>query len=244
MEPLSKRMQSGWLEPRDWPDGSGAISAMDRLFNRFDGMYPGRWRSSFSSAEAVDNWRREWASAFEAEGLTTEDVRFGLQELKKIYAWPPSITEFLLVCRPATQPDVAFHLAADEMANRRNFKPENWPSARMYWAAAAMGEAMMLPYQQVKSRWLVEWRRAAQREHEPIPQVLPERALPAPGRIYPSATEVHQRVGRLTDSLAGLSVSGAYVERARQRLAVGGLGLDAREKLQRIVDLHDRKRAA
>ena len=73
---------------------------MDSLFIRFDAIYPARWRSAFTSEQAVINWREVWAGVFVDEGITSEEIARGLKACLKTYDWPPSLTEFLKVCRP------------------------------------------------------------------------------------------------------------------------------------------------
>src|SRR5690606_18562053 len=99
---------SVWTEPRASLDG---ISAIRQLFTRLDAMYPVRWRSAFPAAPAIHSWERTWAEALVEEGITPQDVATGLRNCRRLFDWPPSLTEFLRACRPALDPEAAFHQA-------------------------------------------------------------------------------------------------------------------------------------
>ena len=94
-EPKKQLNVKFWTEPQD-----NGLSVMDSLFSRFDATYPSRWRAAFTSEQAVANWRDVWAGVFADEGITPVEIQRGLKACLKTYDWPPSLTEFLKVCRP------------------------------------------------------------------------------------------------------------------------------------------------
>ena len=69
--PAEKKQSTAsvWIDPR-----GGGLSLIDALFNRFDGMYPNRWRAAFANAQAIANWREAWVGAFVDEALSPDDV--------------------------------------------------------------------------------------------------------------------------------------------------------------------------
>jgi hypothetical protein len=75
------------------------ISLMDHLFNKFDAMYPIRWRSALQSEASVQNWRETWADAFQKKGITPQQIAVGIDECVELYDWPPSLKEFIAACR-------------------------------------------------------------------------------------------------------------------------------------------------
>jgi hypothetical protein len=119
------------------------VSPMDHLFNRLDGMYPNRWRAAFPNEYAIANWRDAWAEAFSDELVTMRMISDGLRACRKAYEWPPSLAEFLKVCKPVIDVDAALREAVEQMHARQHGK-DQWSHPAIYWAAARIGEFDML----------------------------------------------------------------------------------------------------
>ncbi len=84
-----------WLQT----DIENGVSLMDHLYARLDAMYPLRWRSAHPTEMSLSCWRHTWAEAFEEERILPHQVKSGITECRKMYDWPPSLTEFLKACR-------------------------------------------------------------------------------------------------------------------------------------------------
>ena len=153
---------------------------MDHLFNRFDGAYPNRWRAAFASEQAIANWRESWAEAFDEEGLTPQMISDGLKACRRAYDWPPSLTEFLKVCKPAISVDAAIYEAIDQMRARQHGK-DKWSNPAIYWAAAKVGEFDMVSqtFSSLKPRFEAALKQVLAGEILPVPARVP--ALAAPG---------------------------------------------------------------
>jgi len=100
------------------------------------------------------------------------------------------------LCRPALDPEAAYHEAVREMA-RRDEGADQWSHAAIFWAAVEVGghDLMASTWQTMRSRW----RRAleaqlARRDLPPVPPRAP--ALPAPPRAAASP-EVLRLLGEL-----------------------------------------------
>lgn len=74
------------------------VTAIDHLFNRLDGMYAGKWRQSFTHPDSIGNWRNAWAEGLFSRHITPQQVKRGLVNCVEMYAWPPSLTEFIKAC--------------------------------------------------------------------------------------------------------------------------------------------------
>jgi hypothetical protein len=114
------------------------ISLMDHLFNRMDGAYPSRWKAQFPSEQAIANWREAWSEAFEEEGVTTQMISDAIRACRKKLDWPPSLAEFLKLCKPPINVDAAVYEAIDQMRARQHGKDE-WSDPAIFWAAAKVG---------------------------------------------------------------------------------------------------------
>ena len=188
----SKWKQSHWLEPHP----SLGISLMDHLFNRLDGAYPNRWRSSFPNEHAIANWRESWAEAFEEEGLTPDDVKGALCACRKLYDWPPSIAEFVKACRPPVNYDAALYEATQQLRLRAEGK-DQWSNPAFYWAAIKIGEFDMLNtgHAALIKRFSAALDEVLRGDVAPVPARAI--ALPAPGRGRASKEAVRQAVEKV-----------------------------------------------
>lgn len=167
-----------WLQKK-----SDGISAMDRLFNRLDGMYPSLWTKNFASVTNIENWREAWAEAFSEESITFDEVMNGIRACRKSHQFPPTLPEFLQLCRAPIDYDKAFFEAVIQMGIRRRptvkcidgviiqcFGKDTWSNPAIYWAAIAMGRDLDLIYRDVRSRWHYELDRVLANEVKPVPQ--------------------------------------------------------------------------
>lgn len=144
--------ESAWLRPV--PKLAGK-TLMEHLYARMDGLYPGKWKSNFVGEAAMSNWEQAWAEAFDEEGIVPVDVALGIQNSRRMYDWPPSLTEFLRACRPYLEPDVAFFEAVRGMQARERGERGEWSHPAIFHAAAAVGRFDLLnqAYQQMEGRW-------------------------------------------------------------------------------------------
>lgn len=172
---------------------NGGQSPIERLFSRFDGMYPALWAKNFSSLAAIENWAEVWAEAFSEEGITFDEVMDGIRACRKSHQYPPTLPEFLQLCRTPIDYDKAFFEAVIQMGIRRRpsvklvdgevvqeFGKDTWSNPAIYWAAVAMGKDLDLIYRDVRSRWHYELDRAIKGEKKPVPQstnLLPEKPI-------------------------------------------------------------------
>jgi len=98
---------SPWLQIHP----SLGVSMMDHLYAKLDAMYPGKWSANFKNEVGIRFWRDTWAEAFDEERIIPCQVKAGITECRRLYDWPPSLTEFIKACK-ATVPHM-----------HRNFAP-------------------------------------------------------------------------------------------------------------------------
>jgi hypothetical protein len=173
------------------------ISLMDHLFNRLDGAYPNRWRAAFPNEHAIANWRDSWAEAFADEGLSPDSIATALKACRKLYDWPPSLTEFMKACKPPINLDAAIYEAVEQMRARQHGK-DVWTNPAIYWAAVKVGEFDILSqaHSQLKPRFAGALEAVLAQE---VIHSAPERllALPDAGKAITSKEEGRKQLERL-----------------------------------------------
>ncbi|QVN18965.1 hypothetical protein [Burkholderia pyrrocinia] len=199
--------QNWWVERRAWPDrrDDDQSSGMDRLFAEFGAMYGNRWYRDFPDAQAVENWSRTWAEAFEDEQVTPGTVlRDALAACRKRYDWPPSLTEFLALCKPAIDIDAALYEAIEQLRARRGGR-DVWTNPAIYYAAVRLGEhdMLQLSFSQLKPRF--EAALCAVLASGNVPPVPTRQvALVAPGRSETARERGREASGQLRALLASM----------------------------------------
>lgn len=176
---------------------SSGKSAIERLFDKLDMLYPGKWRQQFKSTEDMDNWRQCWAEELIERKVTFDEAKTGLDRCIEFYKdWPPTFPQFLEACRPSLNYESAFYEAVEQMRKRDEGK-DSWTNPAIYWAAVALGgDIMGTVYANVKGRWKAALDKATEEvKTNPMLQEIPKRltALPAPKRQGREPSEVAKR---------------------------------------------------
>jgi hypothetical protein len=132
------------------------LSAIDKLYARFDGMYMQKWKSNFPSTSAIDNWNLAWADALSRHGIKPSVAFAAVQKCEAAFPWPPSLPEFIALCRPPLDYEQAFHDAVAQLQKRHSDEHDDfWPQPAIYWAAIDYGqfELRNASYGQAAARW-------------------------------------------------------------------------------------------
>lgn len=114
-------------------------------------------------------------------GFTETEARVGLVACLG-RDWPPTLPEFMRLCRPWMEPETAFHEAVAGMVARKRGDMGAWSHPAIFHAARAVGshDLMNCGYAVMKLRWERALRdEFARGEWEAVPTPAP--ALPAPG---------------------------------------------------------------
>ena len=128
----------------------------------------------------LDLVMRSWGDAL--SGYKVGEVKAGLRACRT-RPWPPTLGEFLALCRPAPDFERSF-AEAQEQVSRRSFGEDRWSSKAVYWTAVEFGfyDLRSTSWVQAINRWsriLVE-KLAHEDDLPAIP--LPLQALVAPGK--------------------------------------------------------------
>jgi hypothetical protein len=177
---------SEWTRPRGGK--MAGLSALDHLFNRLDGMYPGKWKTYFPNEQSIQNWKEECDRVFAEEGIALAHLAAGLRACRRLYReWPPSVPQLAEACNPPVDPIAAYHEALTGLEARARGEVGEWSHPAIYWAASGLrGDLASQPGQFIKDRWAAALRaQLARGTWEAIP---PARVLlPAPGKSETSS---------------------------------------------------------
>lgn len=163
------------------------VAPIDHLFRTFDGLYMARWRSNFRSDDDVVSWKGTWTNAFVEEGITPHEVKVGLVACRRdAEGWPPTLPQFLAMCRPAVNYEASYREAAQQL-NLREEGKDSWSHPAIYWATVRIGafDIRNGSFSAMKSRWVDALNSAlADIRSGVLPNEVPARlaALPAPGK--------------------------------------------------------------
>lgn len=174
---------------------------IDRLFQRLDQAYPGRWLNSIGDLQATKD---TWATGL--CDMSGDEIARGLSAcLHNFPKWPPSLPEFRQCCRPPRDPEQAFRAAANILGR----DPIDWKGdAVLFWTVQAVGayDVRQRPYEgTLKARWADALRDA---EHEHATNGLPMPPAPPAGLIEekPTPADVaHARFGAIKQQLKGVA---------------------------------------
>lgn len=170
------------------------VTWVEKLFGRLEALYGNKF---------VDMWRG--TNVAQVKQLWAEEMgKLSPEEMKRGYAalmsrdWPPSLPEFLKLCKPTVDPLVAYYEAVVGMDARSRGEAGEWSHPAVYWAAVKIGafDLNQQTYSALKVRWesaLVEEMRKG--HWEQVPEPLP--ALPAPGKTELSRETAKQMLAEL-----------------------------------------------
>jgi len=148
----------------------------------------------------LERVKAEWAEALAS--FTPDEVRLGLASVR-LRKFAPNLPEFLHLCRPSLDPEVAWHEACDCIRAKGRAA---WSHPAVYWAACAMGyELRNGTYAANRKRWdalmAQQWQRG---QLEPIPLAIAQ-AAPLRGRAQGDLPGVTRSKDEVTSMLRGVS---------------------------------------
>lgn len=153
-------------------------------------------------------WYDAWAEALSSEQITYLGVKRGLDLcVSRNLIWPPSLPEFIALCRPPIHAETAYREAIVQIY-QRELGRDSWSHPAIYFAAQSVTffDLKQLTYQQIRGRWIAALeKQLAQKSWDLIPSST---------KMLSSACEKPtQRTQRECDTRA------SYVLSMRQALA-------------------------
>lgn len=145
-------------------------------------------------------WRHE------LQGYTGDELARGLAGCK-LLKFPPTLPEFLALCRPPIEPEAAFYEACEQLKRRADDGSDEWSHPAVFHAACALsfelGQGM--PYAPLRTRWayaltlaqrdVESGRLVAEVPPRPLALPKPEPAPFEPGRPIPAG--IRERIAAL-----------------------------------------------
>ena len=154
--------------PREW---------IERLFDKFKARYGTLFVDRFGGLpmEVVAD---EWAS--ELAGYTGQELQRGLEGCRSL-KFPPTLPEFMAMCRPPIDAHSAYSEAIRNLALREHGIDAEWSHPAVFWAAQEIGSFDMRSnsYPSIRTRWEnVLGKHMRNRDTKPVPPAM--KALPPP----------------------------------------------------------------
>lgn len=163
-------------------------SWIERLLDRLAAMYGQKFTDQWRGVDPTylkTVWGEELAS------YSADEIKRGLSACRT-RPWPPTLPEFLTLCRPPIDPEAAFIEAVRELRKREN-NEDTWSHPAIFWATRhfATQDLMGAAYMTIKNRWGQAL--AAEMGKGQWPEI-PERtiALPAPGKTMANPEKVKE----------------------------------------------------
>lgn len=168
----------------DWPDNAVPEAWIDSLFGKMSAYYGSRFSDMWRGTDLSDV-RRAWA--VELAGVSRNELKAGVAALIT-RNFPPTLPEFIGLCRPPFNLDAALDEALAQMIRRQSGE-DNWTDPAIYWAMARVGHWDMthLSRDDLKKRFAACYDDVKRKgKVDPVPPSM--NALPKPGQ---GVTDVH-----------------------------------------------------
>ena len=176
-----------------------------RVIERMQALYGAKFAQQWAEVPAkrlVEIWAEELGD------LTGDEIARGLKACRQ-RPFPPTLPEFMVLCRPPIVAEVAFHEAVHGLGQRRKGERGDWSHPAIFHAAVAVGASDMLScsFGQLRQRWERALNDQLAKGHwEPVPEGRV--ALPAPGKTAASDREAARSIQQLAaDALPPRSVA-------------------------------------
>lgn len=156
-----------------------------------------------------DKFKKQWAGidpqkmklfwAKKMYGLTNAEMKQGVDAMRKL-KWPPTLNEFIELCKPSLDFTVAYYEAVNGMEARRKGEKGEWSHPAIFWAAAKMTHDLLnQSYSSIRPRWEKEL--FSQLEKNVWPEVpAVHEALPAPGRTETDREKAKRELEKINAS--------------------------------------------
>ena len=156
-----------------------SCEAVEALFAEFAALYGARFADMWKHSN-LSLVMQSWANAL--SGYKVGEVKAGLLACRE-KPWPPTLPEFLMLCRPSPDMEKAF-ADAQEQVSKRAFGEDVWYDKALYWTAVEFGfyDLRSMSWPMAKNRWSRIWAEKRQLEASLPPVPAAREVLAAPGK--------------------------------------------------------------
>jgi hypothetical protein len=176
-----------------WPADAMPKHWIESLFEKMVFEYGKKFTDQWGGADP-EGLKLYWAQRI-AE-LDNDELRRGVAALNT-KDWPPTLPEFIKLCKPSVEPMVAYYEAVNGIQARDKGEMGAWSHPAIYWASARMAfDLKSMTYSQIKDRWNKSLHDEMEKGEWPaIPE--PMLALPEPGKSGLSREKAAQMLTEL-----------------------------------------------
>ena len=127
------------------------ISWVEKLFERMSLLYGTHFADKWKGHDP-ELIKRLWAE--ELGYLTRQELAFGASKLSTL-EWPPSLPQFLKLCRPPVDYVKAYYEALEGSKRRDKGEHGSWSHPAIFWAYMAIGafDLQNTTFSNIKTRW-------------------------------------------------------------------------------------------
>lgn len=196
------------MRPEQSTRKPASLDNIEALFAKFSAMYGTRFAQMWKGTD-LSVVKTTWADAL--SGLTVREVRTGLDACK-MRPWPPTLPEFLSLCRPTPDFEKTF-AEAQEQVSKRMSGEDVWSSKAVYWTAVEFGffDLRSTTWDMAKGKWSRIFAKNLSRENG-LPDIPDYRqALPAPGTALTDNDTARAKLADIKAILERKQVQGAMV---------------------------------
>ncbi|MHB0992704.1 MAG: hypothetical protein ACYC0M_15705 [Burkholderiales bacterium] len=169
----------------------------ERLFQVLEDSYGSLWIDRYAGLDR-QRVKRTWAARL--GGYSAEEIKRGV-DATMLCKFPPTLPEFLQLCRPTVDPRTEWAEACEQMRLHLQGNGEaTWSRPEVYWAAIKIGayDLNVQSWDQIKTRWM---NALAHAKNDPVPEFLAP--LPAPGKQSMTkeiAEKMTRQLGAIVDA--------------------------------------------
>lgn len=159
--------------------GDLAFAEMTMLYGA---KFAQQW-SGLTPREIKAAWNQKLAD------MSPQEIRRGLDACMS-HDWPPTLPEFIRMCRPTVSAEAAYHEAVAGMTARAQGLRGEWSHPGIYWAAVRVTshDLLSMGWQAIRGRWEAALRDVMSKGRwDPVPE--PSLSLPAPGKTLATPQE-------------------------------------------------------
>ncbi len=203
----------------DWPPDAIPQAWIEKLFDEMLLTYGKKFSDQWGG---IDPRRMKIHWARKLAKLTNEEMTRGVTAMRT-KDWPPTLNEFLSMCKPPIDPIHAYYEAVEGLADRDRGNIGKWSHRAIFWTASRLAfELKGQSFSAVKPRW--EKALSDEMAKGSWPEIKkPSPSLVAPGKVRSSKEDANRMLKQFRES-GILKVDGdhrRWIPKALQRAAAG-----------------------